>query len=967
MKRMVLIAILVGVGGVVSAADYYVATTGVDTHAGTSVSSPFKTISKAASIMTAGDTCYIRGGTYRETVTLPRSGTAGSPIRFQAYSNEAVTISGLDQVSGWSLHENDIYKTTISEASQLFVDGSLMSEARWPNTSTDYFSPTYQAVDSANVGAYDAVSTLTDAPLDNFSNGYWTGAKMWYLGGSEWGACSALITDHTGDTLTFNNTSTITSLNIIQGSSYYLYGTLNALDTENEWFYDGSQLYFKAPGSVDPDSISVEVRTRRYSFNMGSQNYVEVVGLNLFAATVKMEGSHCLVENCRILYPTPYFDQKIWGGDDGVELDGSYNTVRRSEIAYSWGDGVTTPTGSDNNTVENCLIHDCNWNGGWAAPINTKGDAHTFAKNRIYNAGRSAVRFYSTTRMTLINNHISDIGWLTKDLGVVKTGGGDSLGSIIAYNWMHDHHSKAWVSGIYLDTGDAENYVLHHNVVWNLDNAIRMNRDCRHNQVYNNTLYNSSKESMAQYNPAGEVYTDIRTYNNVGTTGPFRGTDLQNNLKDTAVDFRYAGEGHGDFRLLEGSSAVDYGRIIDGYTAGYAGVAPDAGAYELGGTDWIPGIDWTPDWNALPVAAFSHVGDTFNALASTDSDGFIMRYDWNFGDGSSGIGKTVLHTYASKGTYAVVLTVMDDLHGITATTNSITIVETRTFTDCTDLFMESDGTKHDTDTLLAGKPVSGTNLLDARRAFLYFDLSELGTDSISNAVLRLYHIEGDGDTWGNASLYAVTSSWNDGNVIFDQPVGPSLGILVGHDGPFNQYIEFDVTDLVKGWQTGSATNYGFCIRGAEAFGITAKYFVSSEGSVGQRPEMLVEYSVPDGDGDGMDDSWELQYFSNLTTASANTDWDSDGFFDYAEFMAGTIPTNPASLMAFSNAVQAAGSERVVYWYSVTNKSYYLARTTNILGAWTNISGSVTASPPVNVYTDSTVIVKSPVFYRLHLE
>ncbi|MDB6016307.1 MAG: Polysaccharide lyase, family, partial [Pedosphaera sp.] len=57
---------------------FYVATNGVDTNAGT-LAQPFLTISKAASVMVAGDTCFIRGGTYRETVTPASSGSAGAP------------------------------------------------------------------------------------------------------------------------------------------------------------------------------------------------------------------------------------------------------------------------------------------------------------------------------------------------------------------------------------------------------------------------------------------------------------------------------------------------------------------------------------------------------------------------------------------------------------------------------------------------------------------------------------------------------------------------------------------------------------------------------------------------------------------------------------------------------------------------------------------------------------------------
>lgn len=49
-----------------------------------------------------------------------------------------------------------------------------------------------------------------------------------------------------------------------------------------------------------------------------------------------------------------------------------------------------------------------------------------------------------------------------------------------------------------------------------------------------------------------------------------------------------------------------------------------------------------------------------NGSASSDSDGTITSYIWNFGDGASGTGPTADHTYAAAGTYAVTLTVTDD-------------------------------------------------------------------------------------------------------------------------------------------------------------------------------------------------------------------------------------------------------------------------------------------------------------------
>lgn len=77
----------------VSAANsYYVATTGSDTAPGT-LAAPWKTIGKGITSMSAGDTLYVRGGTY-SSFTVARSGSAGSPLTISGYNNEFPIISG---------------------------------------------------------------------------------------------------------------------------------------------------------------------------------------------------------------------------------------------------------------------------------------------------------------------------------------------------------------------------------------------------------------------------------------------------------------------------------------------------------------------------------------------------------------------------------------------------------------------------------------------------------------------------------------------------------------------------------------------------------------------------------------------------------------------------------------------------------------------------------------------------------
>ena len=87
-----------------------------------------------------------------------------------------------------------------------------------------------------------------------------------------------------------------------------------------------------------------------------------------------------------------------------------------------------------------------------------------------------------------------------------------------------------------------------------------------------------------------------------------------------------------------------------------------------GATDTTTRVIQVGPTNLPPVADFSfsptnpevNAWVQFNAAASSDPDGSIATYAWNFGDGTTGTGATVWHRYAAAGAYTVALTVTDD-------------------------------------------------------------------------------------------------------------------------------------------------------------------------------------------------------------------------------------------------------------------------------------------------------------------
>jgi hypothetical protein len=96
---------------------FYVALTGRDSNPGT-IDSPWKTIQHAADSMKAGDTVYLHGGVYHESVDIQVSGSAtAGPVTFQSYPGETAILDGAgltppaDNIRGLINIENQSYVT----------------------------------------------------------------------------------------------------------------------------------------------------------------------------------------------------------------------------------------------------------------------------------------------------------------------------------------------------------------------------------------------------------------------------------------------------------------------------------------------------------------------------------------------------------------------------------------------------------------------------------------------------------------------------------------------------------------------------------------------------------------------------------------------------------------------------------------------------------------------------------------
>jgi PKD repeat protein len=105
-----------------------------------------------------------------------------------------------------------------------------------------------------------------------------------------------------------------------------------------------------------------------------------------------------------------------------------------------------------------------------------------------------------------------------------------------------------------------------------------------------------------------------------------------------------------------------------------------ASASALRTSAWVS--SGTPVSSSAPIASATaspltgsggNLTVNFSGARSTDPTGNALSYAWNFGDGSSGSGASVSHTYTAIGTYAATLTVSDGQGGFGVSSVNIVV------------------------------------------------------------------------------------------------------------------------------------------------------------------------------------------------------------------------------------------------------------------------------------------------------
>jgi hypothetical protein len=648
--------------------DYYVDDTGNDNYNG-SKTHPFATVQHAVNQAGIGSTIYIRGGTYHEEVDL--SGVIG--VTLKPNGNETVIFDGTQSITNsWTLEDTDstvlpdgndtpianlagrgmVYVTTLDDSiddiTQLFVDGQIMTLARFPNAlvwSDDFWEQRTSKQSGSERGYIVGEDEIADAGVS------FTGCMMLF-NFENYGSGVSYVTSHAAGTNTFEYVS---SGGWRHSSGYFFEGGKgNAervmLDMAQEWAYDEDtrQLYLWADDGLDPSgrAISGKVQTYAITGDATTKNIV-LDGLTFFATTWGFEYSDGItIQNCDNEYPSCSERALGTGGQpDTAYIQGSSDdwcediTLYNNTFLRSDGAALITAY-TENMLVENNLFEQINYTCLAGKAVQLAGSRYLVARrNTLRDSGTSAGfsigRWWSDDGVypyVFEYNVAEGCSRMQIDGTAFYAVGGNAQEAIARYNWGFDNRQRdfRWdgnnspvVTGLFCN--------LYRNVCMNsvdktsnlIGGAYKLKGDFH--EIYNNiaidvdgrekgqfeiSIGNGGNASSESFNNAGDYLSGSDSDDDIpGTTGHnYLGQreprDLSLLLRDPyGFDFRPRWDAVELIdQAMERTCTYNNSNNVVNVTAGYTGDAPDIGAYELGEENyWIPGYQYPQASSPIPA------------------------------------------------------------------------------------------------------------------------------------------------------------------------------------------------------------------------------------------------------------------------------------------------------------------------------------------------------------------------------
>jgi hypothetical protein len=816
---------------------YYVAANGDNSDSG-SIDHPWATIQYAADSVDAGDTVYIRGGSYHETVNLNAvEGTSANPVVFTNYFGETVVIDGTIPItSSWILHEGSIYKTTLNEDIwQLFVDGEHQTLARFPNAET--WSDLMW--DRENGRRFESGDGVNGHMVDDAGRGHLdslAGAGVSFndcvavMNLRNWTTYARHVRNHiTGaDNFDYDLVPNYTTTR----AGYFIEGGLGdaelvMLDSPGEWAFDETTktLYYWAEDGLNPAGRDIKGKNQSYAFNGTSgTKYVIIDGLNFFATTFYFyESEYITVQNCRFDYPT--FSKRAIGsisGPDKTWFGGSNSKSNQHCILYNcefrYVDGPALYyKKSDFTTIENnyfymvdygCLDEGYSLNGN-----NANGTV--YRRNTLEISGdsegcRIGLNNASVYPATVAYNYHTRCGLLQTDGASVQYSPSSANESQNHHNWFIDNDRTSFrfdgdPAGQYGNVYRNVSMTSHHG-------AFRIKGDFH--EVYNNTAVEAVGKLNVALEKGGNANTVTR--NNAAdsiTDWPIPGTASNNyngQIQGKSMRLLLRDPDNFDFRPRDDAvELVDQGMVIGGITDGYEGLAPDLGAYEYDDTNYfIGGRQLIKASYPVPPNGSANAMNDLGLMWRTALD--AQSYDIYFGTqpGNLALQGNQVNNIFTPGLLIDGTTYYWRVDTITAAgvvtgdewsfTPNFSVVDSKSYQPIDDSYVENTNpnTNYGSATMIELRTSSITDGL-TRHGYVKFHLTGIN-GTVTDARLRLY--SAGSNFSGGLSVYGVSVidwteeaiTWNNRPVI-DGTLLDSIGSI--SEGTWG---ELDVTDYITG-------------------------------------------------------------------------------------------------------------------------------------------------------------------------
>ncbi len=529
---------------------YYVdSRTGSDRNSGTSAGTSWKTLAKVAGFsLAAGDQIRLAcGATWRETLKINASGTAGKPITVVAYPTNCTTPPVIDgsvniPITGWSKFNGSIYRAALAvEPKQLNLPTGTMTWAHHPNRGADVTMPASVfarvAVDSdSTVIGGRAVSTFltTGSDLKLPLSAAITAGTTVRIRTNSWVIDETTVTSSTDSKLILAKP---TSYPLKAGWGYYLLGQLWMLDSPGEWYYDNvaKVIYAWMPDSAAP-SVDIAAGYLPMAVDLGAKQYVQVDGLKLKLAGI---GINMRNSTSVVVRNTQIEDMVGMGIDASASKAG---TIEFNVINRTGNDAISTVDNWSSWSYDMRIAYNRIGNSG----VTYAGDTQVSLPNASFGAIRSGIRSQVignvidnagnhgilTMSASLVNgNYIRGSCSVVDDCGAIYTAGAgnnSTFSNNIGQKSRGAVAGKAPASaftqaqGIYLDES-ASGVVVTGNTMTDADNGIQIHVGSS-NRVENNKFYGNRnnqiylQETRNLIRATGDVFDNVIVENQVVPT-----------------------------------------------------------------------------------------------------------------------------------------------------------------------------------------------------------------------------------------------------------------------------------------------------------------------------------------------------------------------------------------------------------------------------------------------------------------